>query len=74
MELASVLYERLPTHTGISNTCRCIHISGCPDLTIVFSHAWNHMKKWFMTGKWPWNELPQQVLAILSMWPSSSEL
>ena len=33
----------LPTHTGkpilYLNTCRCIHVSGCPELRTAFSHA-----------------------------------
>ena len=39
-----------------SNTCRCIHISGCPDLRTVFSHAWDHIKKmaydWQAAMRW----------------------
>jgi len=46
----------VPTHTGTSNTRRYIHISGCPDLGTVFSHAWNHMKEmvydWQVAMRW----------------------
>jgi hypothetical protein len=79
MELASVLYKHVCAYPHMYTNCVLqIHVDASYYQDVQTSELCFPMhgitwKKWCMIGKWPWYELLQQVLAILSMWPSSSQ-